>query len=91
MIRPILLTVLPGSVVAAVLNWQAGVGTAVGVAGWLLFSWFRPWTRCEVCSGDTKNRSRSGKSYNKYCWACQTRGERRRLGSILLGRGFGKM
>lgn len=91
MIRPILLTVLPGALVSAFLDWKAGVGTTVVAVGWLLFSWFRPWTKCEVCSGDPKNRGKSGKSYNKHCWACKAKGERRRLGSLLLGRGFGKM
>jgi hypothetical protein len=90
-IRPILLTVLPGAVVSAFLDWRAGVGTTVVSAGWLLFSWFRPLTKCNVCGGDPKNRSKSGNSWNKYCPGCKSSGERRRLGSILLGRGFGKM
>jgi hypothetical protein len=60
------------------------------VLGWLAWSYRRPMTRCWLCKGSPRNFDSSGKNWSN-CLACGGSGRRRRLGAVLLGRGFGKM
>lgn len=60
------------------------------VAGWVVHSWRRPMTRCWLCKGSPRNYGSSGKSWSN-CLGCGGSGRRRRVGAVLLGRGFGKM
>lgn len=61
------------------------------VAVWLIHSWFRPYAKCWKCRGNPKNFSKSGRSWNIRCLVCKSTGKRRRLGALLLGRGFGEL
>lgn len=67
--------------------WLVGGGLLVG---WLFHSWRRPMTRCWWCNGSPRNYGSSGRSWSN-CLVCGGSGRRRRVGAVLLGRGFGKM
>lgn len=72
-------------VLVAKFGWLP-VGGVV-LVGWLAHSWRRPNTACLLCKGRKRNFG-SGKSWS-FCLLCKGSGRRRRVGAVLLGRGFG--
>lgn len=76
--------------VGLLLVGKFGVWPAAGVVvlGWLWWSYRRPNTRCFACKGSPRKHDKSGRNWS-YCLVCKGSGKRRRLGAVLLGRGFG--
>ncbi len=60
----------------------------VWVVGWLVYSYFCPWTTCRLCKGNPRHGTK--KAFNRWCKLCGTTGRRRRWGARLLRRGFGQ-
>lgn len=69
--------------VVAVLLWFVGY---LGHCAW------RPWRECRKCKGRPRNYDSKGwRTFNDSCLWCSSSGRKRRWGSLLLGRGYGRL